>query len=218
MVKGTAETGTESITITKGETAPVTILAKAKQPPPVENKPLVSTSALRYPLRATKRDNLSEADVKNMLREKNFYSSDVYSWSNDWSNPKGTGLANEFELQQDGKVIYDRATGLMWQQSGSPESMTYEQAQAYVAQLNKDRFAGFDDWRLPTLEEAMSLMEPKTLNGDLHIDSKFDAKQRWIWTADMYSAGRAWCVAFGGGYCYRHDVGEDLSGVRAVRS
>ncbi len=95
--------------------------------------------------------------------------------------------------------------------------MPYENAKAYVTQLNKEGFAGFSDWRLPTLEEAMSLTEPKKLNGDLYIDSEFDKTQRWIWTADTYSAGRTWIVYFTYGFCDHYDVGDD-SYVRAVRS
>ncbi|MDQ1271380.1 MAG: hypothetical protein QG591_10, partial [Planctomycetota bacterium] len=35
---------------------------------------------------------------------------------------------NKFEVQKDGKVIYDKATGLMWQQTGSEKYMKYDEA------------------------------------------------------------------------------------------
>ena len=38
---------------------------------------------------------------------------------------------NEFEVQKDGKVIYDKATGLMWQQTGSEKYMKYDEATNY---------------------------------------------------------------------------------------
>ncbi|MGH7597802.1 MAG: DUF1566 domain-containing protein [bacterium] len=183
-VKGVTETGTENITITKGETTPVIILAKAKQPL-VENKPAASTAAPRYALRRDKKENLSDDEVKKMLTEKRFFDSD-------W-NKTASGAENNYEVKtlEGEKVVIDSATGLMWQQGGSPEYMTYEKAKAHIAQLNKDGFAGFSDWRLPTLEEAMSLMEPSKNSDGLYIDSKFDEKQTWIWTSDTYSAGRA---------------------------
>ncbi|MDZ7309909.1 MAG: DUF1566 domain-containing protein [candidate division KSB1 bacterium] len=213
-VRGASETVTQTVIISKGQIAAVTI--KSKTTPAVVTPPIEPKPAPRYSLRRQPQENLSEAAVKAMLRQNNFYSTDAYDWTKEWSNPQGKGLPNEFELQQGGKVVYDRATGLMWQQSGSPEYMTYERAKAYVAQLNKDRFAGYNDWRLPTLEEAMSLMEPKENSAGLYIDSKFDNKQMWIWTADTYSAGRAWYVDFHSGGCNPYVIGY-VSYVRAVR-
>ena len=54
----------------------------------------------------------------------------------------------------------------MWQQSGSSERMQFEDAKKWITELNLKGFAGFNDWRLPTLEEAMSLMEPEQKNGN----------------------------------------------------
>ncbi len=94
--------------------------------------------------------------------------------------------------------------------------MPFDDAEAYIQQLNAKKFGGYNDWRLPTLEEAMSLMEPKK-HRELHIDRVFDRTQQWIWTADKESAGRAWCVFFNGGSCHHSGVGCD-GDVRAVRS
>jgi hypothetical protein len=138
-------------------------------------------------------DDLNYGDVVRLLVDFDFY--DRF-----W-NPKGAGFTKHFAVEKErflrkGNVIVDRATGLMWQQAGSPDEMTYAGAEKYVHDLNAQRFAGYSDWRLPTLEEAMSLMEPKENSDGLYIDAKFDAKQRWIWTADKESAGRAWYVPF----------------------
>lgn len=150
-----------------------------------------------------------------MLKQHRFYCAE-YDWTKGWSNPQGQGLPNEFMRQQGGKVVFDRATGLIWQQGGSPDFMTYEKAEEYISQLNADRFAGFTDWRLPTLEEAMSLMETEKKNGNLFIDPAFDKAQWWIWTADKLSASRAWSVHFYNGTCGNNGVGLNLY-VRAVR-
>jgi len=95
--------------------------------------------------------------------------------------------------------------------------MVYSEAEKYIRELNNKSFAGFTDWRLPTLEEAMSLMETQKKNGNLYSDSKFGQTQRSIWTADKDSAGRAWYVSFSVGFCYLNDLGHDYY-VRAVRS
>ncbi len=140
-------------------------------------------------------ENYSIDDVKTMLKEKEFFDS---SW-----NQQGKGLKHHYEtMEQNGeKLVRDYATGLMWQQSGSAKWLTYDVAAKYIQELNRNKFAGYNDWRLPTLEEAMSLMESTKKNGDLYIDPVFDEKQRWIWTADKQASGVAWYVYFNGGDC-----------------
>jgi hypothetical protein len=157
---------------------------------------------------------LSAKQVKDMLQQHDFFCREE-SWSKEWSNPRGRGIDHDFELQQNGLVVFDDATGLMWQQSGSQEYMNYSKAENYIRDLNNKRFAGFTDWRLPTLEEAMSLMEPEK-HGELYLDAIFDHKQTWIWTADKFSASAAWVVNFYYGHCYHYDV-YNYSYVRAVR-
>ena len=121
-----------------------------------------------------------------------------------------------FELQKNNLGVVDRATGLTWQQSGSSKHMNFDQAQEYIDNLNNKRFLGYSDWRLPTLEEAMTLMEPEQKSGNLYIDPIFDQKQWWIWTADKESASDAWVVDFNAGSCDYRDV-LDYRFVRAVR-
>ncbi len=53
------------------------------------------------------------------------------------------------------KVVMDHTTGLMWHQSGSEKYMNWKLANNWVEQLNKKGYAGFKDWRLPTVEEAV---------------------------------------------------------------
>ncbi|MGH7595549.1 MAG: TIR domain-containing protein [bacterium] len=175
-------------------------------------------AAVRKPplqFRSERLDSLSGQAVKAMLKQHNFYCVE-HDWSKEWCNPSGQGIKHQFELQQNGQVVVDHATGLFWQQAGSPQEITYADAEKYIRELNTKRFTGYNDWRLPTLEEVMSLMESKE-HGELYLDPMFDRSQRWIWTADKESAGRAWCVAFDVGGCSR--LGLGLYGyVRAVRS
>ena len=159
-----------------------------------------------------KENNFTWDEVINMLKAKGFYDS---AW-----NKSAEGFQNDFEIQLEGKIVYDRASGLMWQQSGSDEYLYYEKAKKYVDRLNQDKYAGYSDWRLPTLEEAMSLTEPTQMNGDLYIDPKFDKQQQWIWTSDLFSASAAWGVYFGywsDGNCGGYDFDCNDLYVRAVR-
>ncbi|MGH7451100.1 MAG: DUF1566 domain-containing protein, partial [bacterium] len=158
---------------------------------------------------------LSPEQVEVILKRYDFYCRE-HDWSKGWSNPQGKGIDNKFELRQNGMVIFDHVTGLRWQQSGSPNRMTYANAEKYISDLNNHRFADYNDWRLPTLEEAMSLMELEKKHGGLYIDPVFDQTQQWIWTADKESAGWTWVVGFHYGYCNLVRVDDDIY-VRAVR-
>lgn len=154
-----------------------------------------------------------------MLKKHDFFCAD-YKWTRAWSNPHGKGITHSYIEQtlHGDKVVLDKATGLMWQKSGSSNYMTYAEAKKYIRDLNNDNkpFAGLIGWRLPTLEEAMSLMEPRKQD-DMYINPMFGQKQGWIWTADKYSASSAWLVTFDDGYCGLYDVHYYGYYVRAVR-
>lgn len=135
-------------------------------------------------------------------------------------NGNGKGIRHQYHslTRQSQTLMIDDATGLMWQQSGSHKEMDYANAYQYIRTLNNEKFAGYNDWRLPTLEEAMSLIEPTQKNSDLHIDPVFDKMQHSIWTIDKAGFdGEVWAVSFDQGSCGLRRVGDPLS-VRAVRS
>ncbi|MDZ7261916.1 MAG: DUF1566 domain-containing protein [candidate division KSB1 bacterium] len=157
--------------------------------------------------------SLSEEEVKTMLKKHDFFDSD-------W-NKNGRGFNNQFKAHtvKGDQVVRDQASDLMWQQGGSSKPMKFEEAQNWVKDLNRKDFAVYHDWRLPTLEEAMSLMEPEE-KGGLYIDPVFDNKQSWIWTSDLVpDESWAWVVVFSFGNCGCSDLDNGDGGyVRAVRS
>ncbi|HCO42881.1 MAG TPA: hypothetical protein DCZ11_12395 [Gammaproteobacteria bacterium] len=105
-------------------------------------------------------------------------------------NPAGAGVANRFatELHGDDAIIRDAATGLVWQAGGSA-GLTYAAAESALKTMNEQAYAGHRDWRLPTAEEAASLLEPVARNGR-HIDPVFGSGVNFIWTADRSPDGR----------------------------
>jgi hypothetical protein len=98
---------------------------------------------------------------------------------------------HEYERKtlEEGNVVVDRATGLMWQQYGSKEAMDRSEATDYIRQINQERFAGFADWRLPTVEELASLLEPSGRNDRVYIH-EFFFPLLWCWTADDVTVQR----------------------------
>ncbi len=97
-------------------------------------------------------------------------------------------IQNDYEDR--GDAVIDHATGLMWQKSGSEEYLTYEDALKYIITLDKERFAGYGDWRLPTIPELMSLIEPDKQTNDLYLNPIFDEKQWWCWSSDRMLSGQ----------------------------
>lgn len=156
----------------------------------------------------SKPQTLTKEDVEKMIRQKNFY--DIHKNKTARENA-------HYYVRYKQNIVTDYVTGLTWQQSGASQRLMYADAEKYVSDLNDQKFAGFSDWRLPTLEEAMSLMEPQKKCANLFIDPVFEPAQNRIWTADASSSRAAWGVAFDDGYCLECDIRYGLS-VRTVRS
>lgn len=132
-------------------------------------------------------------------------------------NAGGRGVAHQYEQQAIGgrAIVLDHATGLMWQRGGS-DTMTLDRTGRYIERLNTERFAGFGDWRLPTLEEAMSLVAPEA-HDRFHIDPVFTSGVNFIWTADRAADGRGLVIYFSDGML-SPERAEFNAWVRAVRS
>lgn len=129
-------------------------------------------------------------------------------------------IQNDYKDQ--GDIVFDLATGLLWQKAGSPNPMTYQDAQEYVKELNRERFAGHDDWRLPTIPELMSLLEPEQQSNNLYLNPIFDSRQFWCWSSDRRTKGEgssesAWHVYFYYGFVSWNYLHRRVY-VRAVRS
>jgi uncharacterized protein DUF1566 len=152
---------------------------------------------------------LSPGAIDTMLVNHGFYDKT--------RNSGGRGVVHQYEPRAigDATIVLDRATGLTWQRGGS-EAMRLDDAGRYVERINAERFAGFGDWRLPTLEEAMSLMEPEA-RGQVHIDPVFTRGVNFIWTADRAADGRGLVVYFYDGMV-SSERSEFNARVRAVRS
>lgn len=145
---------------------------------------IVRVSLRRQPMTIS-----SQTQLTSMLVQYNFF--DLYK------NPQGA-FVNDFADNHDGTVT-DRATGLMWQKSGSPGSLDNSGAKRYIKQLNDRRFANYADWRMPTAEELVSLLKRISDTG-IYIDPVFDLKQASCWTVDSsdYPSG-GWIVSFKNG-------------------
>jgi len=149
--------------------------------------PIKRVSLRKKPLKIT------VIKITDMLLEYDFYDRS--------KNYKGS-FVNDFVDNNDGTVT-DKATGLMWQKSGSSSSLENRGAKEYIKRLNRKRFAGHSDWRMPTIEELASLIKKAKIKG-VHIDPVFDNKQSQSWCSDKRTESDGghyggWIVSFSHG-------------------
>jgi len=96
--------------------------------------------------------------------------------------------------------------------------MSLKKAKKWVKDLNRKSYVGYKDWRLPTVEEASSLLESAKKNSDLFIDPAFDKHQQKILTGDSHGSYGAWHVNFDKGRVSWNYLIDGRSYVRPVRS
>ncbi|WP_035067065.1 protein kinase domain-containing protein [Nitratidesulfovibrio termitidis] len=97
-------------------------------------------------------------------------------------------------------VAYQPATGLLWQRGGSEWGLTLAEACAHVTGLNAARFAGFDDWRLPTVDEVCTLLAPPPEGGGHCVPPVLDPTPDPLWTADRKAFTAGWFVSASMGF------------------
>jgi hypothetical protein len=103
---------------------------------------------------------------------------------------------NSLVLNYDGQTVTDMRTNIIWQLRGSGHT-SIRKLRTWIAELNRAGFGGYSDWRLPTIDEVLSLLEPEKNANGLHIDSCFSATQTYVFTADRRQPGGFWLVDFG---------------------
>jgi hypothetical protein len=90
-------------------------------------------------------------------------------------------------VANDDATVTDRHSGLMWATADQGSLMPWGAAQKYAAELET---GGYDDWRLPTLEELRELYDP-TLPGYIPVCTKTDLRVK-VPASIRISCGIAW--------------------------
>ncbi len=102
-------------------------------------------------------------------------------------------------------LLYDPSTDLHWQRQGSGYTLDWQQAHSYIDHLNVDRFAGRDNWRLPTIDELLAILRPPTIERDICLDPSFAPTIHWLWSADHCTRKQAWMADIVETYFGRQD-------------
>ncbi len=101
----------------------------------------------------------------------------------------------------DGLTVSDKVTGLIWQRGGL-DIMSNRMLRKAIDELNREGFAGYHDWRLPTLAEALSLMQPELNVKGQHLHPAFSSDQPFIFVDAVRKPGGQWFVDFKQGRAY----------------
>lgn len=110
-------------------------------------------------------------------------------------------VCNQFEIS--GATVADRATGLVWQRYCSRYPLTFSRASQYVEQLNASALNGCSQWRLPTVNELLSLI---TSAGRCSFPADSERPLRWLWSCDRHGQHESWYVTMDMGFAGVQDV------------
>lgn len=113
-------------------------------------------------------------------------------------------VKNKFEIRSD-ETVQDLLSGLIWQSAGTLFPVNWNNASSYVKTLNNKNFGGHDNWRLPTIDELLTLVSRTPHGEDLCIQPVFDQKQKWLWSCDRRSYTAAWYVSMEMGFVSSND-------------
>lgn len=129
---------------------------------------------------------IREEEVSAIVRAHNFFEAQ--------HNPGG-GFAHSLIDNHDGLTVTERVSGVMWQRGGC-DITTHRHVAAYVQAQNAASFAGYSDWRLPTMEEALALLVPRQNAKGLYLHPCFSREQPFIFLADERKPGGYWFIDF----------------------
>lgn len=150
---------------------------------PVFDERLLTEPARRLPSEPAV---INEDELAGIMTKWNFFDSHL--------NPAG-GFENDLFSGQDDRVVLDAKTSLMWQRGGI-DITSIRRMRQHIDKLNLEKFAGYGDWRLPTLEEAMSLIKPEVNSKGVHLHPCFSKEQPFIFVAAKRNPGGYWFVDY----------------------
>lgn len=98
-------------------------------------------------------------------------------------------------ISKDG-IVYDKRLNLTWQDDYEAQSVKkkWKEAKKYCANLN---LAGFSDWRLPSIEELLSITDVSRYKPAIRKAFKnMKGKYYWSSTSSASNSSSAWRVYF----------------------
>ncbi len=127
-----------------------------------------------------------------------------------WAPPNFVRISNN--------TIIDNATGLQWQDDSTAKNIqiTWEGAVSYCE--NTLTLGDYDDWRLPNINELLSIVDYAEFDPALNERFKnHTSSNYWSSTTPFVQFDNAWSIDFSDGFIFYHTKTEDTLYVRCVR-
>ena len=140
-----------------------------------------------------------------------------------------TTPTNRFTINNDGTVS-DTKTGLTWKKCsegqsgvdcriGTATTYTWQGALQQAQSVNNNGgFAGYKNWRLPSIKELNSIVEEQCSEPSINLAVFPESQNNAYWSSspDAYGSSVAWLVGFSYGYSGGNDKSSGYF-VRLVR-
>lgn len=146
-----------------------------------------------------------------------------------WPGPRFTNPDLAGTIPITGNLVRDQLTGLIWTREGNtPGSATcfmngtWQEALDYIACLNTNSYLGYNDWRLPNINELVSLVNAEEADSSSWLIaqgfSNTQGSAYWSSTTDATVTDKAWLMFLFDGSKYSTDKTD--TGIKAwpVRS
>ena len=100
----------------------------------------------------------------------------------------------------DKDLVLDCRNRLIWERSGSAYPENVSQTLARIDRMNRRHVGGIDSWRLPTVDELITLVELPSRFEHFCAPPVFDPLQKRLWSSDRKSATAFWFVSLDIGF------------------
>jgi TPR repeat protein len=159
------------------------------RPPAAPAIPVAAAAPPPAPRLRSDYRSLDEAGIRDMLAARGLF---------DAARNPGGGASQRYQAAAVSgvRLVADLGNGLVWARQPNPVRMNLERTTAWIASLNRIAYGGIRSWRLPTAEEAASLLRSPASAGQGFLDEAFGTGLADAWTGDPQAQAASWSIDF----------------------
>lgn len=166
------------------------------------------------------KERITAARLRSLFRERDIYCRKS-SWSGAWANPSGGRLRRtDAKYAFLDSVVVDSTGRLVWQRFSTHKYLQYGETEGCIARMNARGWQGASDWRVPTIEELMTLLSPDKNAHGLYLSPSWNCNASDLWSCnsacDSLSVNWIWVVRLHHGRC-NHGHPHTVRSLLAVR-